>query len=79
MLRMYKVKCFFCHNLLVESDPLKITVHHMNGDHNDDDPENLALSHEKCHRGHHAKLNLHKKKEESTIEQSLEEYSTIDV
>ena len=51
--------CFFCGESLLEADVLKITVHHINGNHEDDRPENLALSHECCHRGYHAKVILH--------------------
>ena len=52
-------KCFFCGESLLDADLLKITVHHINMNHNDDRPENLALAHDKCHQGHHAKIILH--------------------
>jgi hypothetical protein len=52
-------KCFFCSKSLLIADLLKITVHHINGNHEDDRPENLALSHDRCHRGYHAKVILH--------------------
>lgn len=58
-----KHKCFFCGDSLLAADLLKITVHHINENHEDDRPENLALSHEKCHRGHHAKIILHGKRQ----------------
>lgn len=51
--------CFFCGNPF--TDPLKVTTHHINGDHYDDRPENEAPAHEECHRSYHAKVILHKK------------------
>jgi hypothetical protein len=52
-------KCFFCAESLLEAELLKITVHHINGNHEDNRSSNLALSHECCHRGYHAKVILH--------------------
>jgi hypothetical protein len=54
-LEKYKPKCFFCHQPITEKDlPDNITEHHINGDHNDNRPENKALAHEiPCHRRHH--------------------------
>lgn len=51
--------CFFCHKPF--TDPLQITTHHINEDHEDNRPENLASAHENCHRSYHAKRILHKK------------------
>lgn len=48
-------KCYFCKKPLVTADIFKMTIHHINGDHEDNSPENLALSHERCHRSFHAK------------------------
>jgi hypothetical protein len=34
---------------------LDITLHHKDGDHDNNDPDNLAPSHDSCHKSHHAK------------------------
>jgi len=53
-LEKYKPKCFFCGEVLTKKDlPDNITDHHINGDHNDNRPENKAFAHETCHRKHH--------------------------
>ena len=48
MLRMLqtdgRAKCFVCGESLIDADVLKITVRHINGDHEDDRPKNLAKS-----------------------------------
>jgi hypothetical protein len=33
---------------------LSITEHHLDGDHENNDPDNIALSHSCCHKRHHA-------------------------
>ena len=63
MLKMLDATCYFCHESLIEADLLKITVHHINEDHDDDRKENLSLAHECCHRRHHAKIILHGKRQ----------------
>lgn len=61
--------CFFCRKALVDEailvdtpagergrplgEILKITTHHIDGDHDHDAPDNLALCHQSCHRAHH--------------------------
>jgi len=59
MLKMIDGKCYFCDGKF--ENVLKITVHHVNGDHSDNRKENLSLAHEKCHRSYHAKIILHGK------------------
>ena len=55
-LEKYKPKCYLCKELLTKKDlPDNITEHHINGDHNDNRPENKALAHETCHRKYHYK------------------------
>jgi hypothetical protein len=50
-LEKYKPKCYFCHKPLTAKDlPDNITIHHINGNHDDNRDENKALSHETCHR-----------------------------
>lgn len=60
--------CFFCHDPLLTAAHLEghkpgsgrgrplvidITEHHLDGNHENDDPENLDLSHGCCHRRFH--------------------------
>jgi hypothetical protein len=59
--------CCFCGGPLVDNSgfaagnadgaPLRglPCVHHLNGVHEDDRPENRGLAHVKCHKAHHAK------------------------
>lgn len=35
---------------------LGITMHHLNGDHDDNRPKNVSPSHDTCHKRHHANL-----------------------
>jgi len=44
-------KCFFCKKLL--EDPYQTTVHHINGHHEDNIPENMILVHTRCHKAYH--------------------------
>lgn len=65
-------KCYFCKKPLIREDsyckdgdgqgsPIKNghglpTIHHKDGNHDNDAPENKALAHDKCHRRFHAIL-----------------------
>lgn len=55
-------RCYFCKRALIQMQThgktswwirAEITVHHINGDHDDDRPKNHALAHAACHRRHH--------------------------
>jgi len=59
---IYGPNCYFCGASLIGCDPLKITTHHVNGNHNDNRPENKAPAHEACHRRYNAKVILQSKK-----------------
>lgn len=37
----------------------KLSIHHINGNHDDNEDSNKALCHTKCHKGHHRKLANH--------------------
>ena len=41
--------CFFCTKIITED----LDVHHHDGNHENDDPENLKGSHHTCHASHH--------------------------
>jgi len=52
-------RCFFCAGEVLawweDSDKkTSLTVHHKDGSHDNDVPENLAASHASCHSSHHA-------------------------
>lgn len=60
--------CYFCEKVLDETDftqhgeavgpkfSVKLSIHHVNGFHDDQRMENKALSHTKCHKAHHRKV-----------------------
>ena len=48
-----------------------LQVHHLNHDHNDNDPANLAAAHGKCHASYHFKLTWERKREEISSKLSL--------
>jgi len=64
-------KCCFCHKPLLPKEKLKcqdgngrgepmpeivrVTIHHRNGNHHDNRRTNKRLSHQPCHKRHHAK------------------------
>jgi len=61
--------CFFCHELLNDThnkvargnsdgSPIcrDITIHHKNGDHDDNHPSNHKLAHTGCHKSFHMRL-----------------------
>ena len=58
---VHGAECFFCGESLIGCDPLKLTTHHINCDHNDNRPENKAPAHEICRRRYNAKVILHNK------------------
>ncbi len=77
LFKIHKVKCHFCNKLLDENEffPKKSSrknshiidpfmVHHINGDHYDDRPENWAFAHRTCHGKYNWEI---KKKEEERI------------
>lgn len=81
-----KKNCYFCHKPLIDTksyakdgdgqgSPVRnITVHHKNGNHDDDREKNKALCHDKpCHRSHHAKLRAKARKENHDVENSESE------
>ena len=43
--------CFFCDE---ELDPDEVHVHHIDGDHENNDPDNLTGAHKECHDSFHA-------------------------
>lgn len=61
-------RCCFCRKPLVEVEDgwqgsgdgpqlaAKVTIHHKNGDHDDNRPSNHALCHQTCHKSHHMKI-----------------------
>lgn len=61
-------KCFFCEGSIdvvwdgkrfVYGEVGRISVHHLNGNHDDDRPENLDIAHCGCHTRHHWKNKTH--------------------
>lgn len=64
------VKCWFCRDVLLSepsqpvqfgngtAEPLEvnITQHHLDENHDNNTPENIVLSHQSCHKRHHALL-----------------------
>jgi hypothetical protein len=57
--------CYFCGEPF--TNPLQVTTHHINEDHNDNRPENMTPAHEPCHRSYHAKRILHKKNKKRAL------------
>ena len=53
MFLIFDAKDFFTGKPI--TDPYNTTVHHINGNHNDNRPENLALSITRNHKSHHCK------------------------
>lgn len=58
LIEKYEVKCFFCGKQLTEADiPLRkvdrITEHHIDGNHDNNDILNKAFAHRSCHKRHH--------------------------
>lgn len=48
--------CYFCPELVYydeEDNKLKFNVHHIDHNHDNDDPANLAASHHSCHGKYH--------------------------
>jgi hypothetical protein len=62
------VKCYFCKKLLLgknryapgraDGSPIdiKLTQHHKDGDHYNQEKKNRVWSHDSCHRAHHMKM-----------------------
>lgn len=66
--------CYFCHKPLVDrpnayghgdgnASPIatKLTIHHIDGNHDNNAPENKAPCHTSCHKRYHARIILHGK------------------
>lgn len=49
--------CHFCSKAVpyVTTGPDKFTVHHLDGNHSNDDLNNLVPAHGRCHKSHHAR------------------------
>jgi hypothetical protein len=65
-------RCCFCGEPILEDEsfdtagdctgpPLaeRVCIHHLDGDHANCNPKNLAVSHGGCHKSYHAKVILH--------------------
>jgi len=61
----YQPKCALCHETFVKSDVLpsrgsdKLTEHHADGNHYNDDLSNRVLVHRTCQKSYHTKDNIH--------------------
>ena len=40
----------------MEDESRDVTEHHVDGNHENNHPDNLAFCHEKCHKSYHAKI-----------------------
>lgn len=61
-------RCCFCKEPILEVEDgfqgsgdgpqleIKVTIHHKDGDHDNNDPRNHRLAHQSCHKRHHMKL-----------------------
>lgn len=64
MIQRHQPTCYFCHQPFVKDVDIpargvdQLTVHHIDGNHWNDDPQNKALSHRTCHKRHHSKDNI---------------------
>ena len=51
--------CYFCGEIITSSGPRvkgkTPIIHHIDGDHSNHDPANLAATHPGCHSAHHGK------------------------
>jgi 5-methylcytosine-specific restriction endonuclease McrA len=67
--------CYFCRKALVAASgrcgnadgpklTAKLTVHHKDGDHDNDVPSNRALAHRACHKAFHAREAAMKRRDE---------------
>jgi len=55
LLRKNNERCYFCKGVFVDLD--KITIHHIDFNHENNDLSNLALCHRECHKGYHLMVN----------------------
>lgn len=63
LLKKYNISCYLCHKPLGEADiPVRrvdlLTEHHIDGDHENWNTENLTLVHRTCHKSYHTKDNI---------------------
>lgn len=58
----YQPVCYFCkQNIepsLVRDNPITLTIHHINGNHEDNRIVNQSIAHRSCHKSYHAQLVL---------------------
>jgi len=74
LLKKYDVRCYFCGEPITEEDlpPRggdKLTIHHLNGNRDDNSVENLVLVHRRCHKAYHLRQTKNKAKEGSNGEE----------
>lgn len=66
MIRKFQPRCCICGEPFIYADILpsrgvdRLTDHHLDGDHDNSDPENRSLAHRRCHKAYHVKDNIHK-------------------
>jgi hypothetical protein len=63
--------CWFCHLPFTDEDLPRtgidlITVHHKDGNHQNNEPSNKVFVHNRCQRRYHVKDNIHSKKIQHT-------------
>ena len=64
MIVRYQPNCILCGEPFVKEDILpsrgvdQLTDHHIDGNHYNNDPTNIAKAHRTCHKRHHTKNNI---------------------
>jgi len=65
LLLKYHPSCHICKRLFEREDILpsrgsdNLTMHHKDGNHYNNDPDNWSWAHRVCHKSHHSKDNIH--------------------
>lgn len=73
MIRKHQPRCYLCGEVFIYEDILpprgtdNLTDHHIDGDHDNSDPQNRALAHRRCHKAHHTIDNINKEQSDTIL------------
>ena len=68
LLDIYQVNCYFCGKPI--TNIFGLTIHHINGNHDDNRRENRTPSHTYCHKAYHCSKTMNQRKKKKNMKEN---------